>query len=770
MKFSKIIIIMFIIFYNNYGLTKTCLTEHTNLNNLKFQREPETGQFVNVWIVTDDTPSYDCFKNERNVKRRLTMRNRYRVLQDNFNIRRNGNWSLLVQTDNEKEITENICGWVSHDHIIVKNQPIKNYYTGIYQKALIKEGDSNNVKALKVYNDRNLEMSKEAIEVRTIFYVYDFYPRTARNPESEDTKSLLIGVNPLLDTTASNAPLLIGWIDQKKVTFWNSRTAFEFPVGQKGKIYKNGNKIFETTEEIKTPLSYKELRNPILKDMGNEYLVGSFSRLTKDNFEIRKKIEQLKTGLEVLFVIDGTRSMTTAFKEVLEGVKKTAQALNTKSIEKGLETPRFALMFYRDHATRKKAVRREGRDNVEVNIDYCSKETTCFPMGNIRNFTYKLQNHIACDSDETVQESMYVGLIEGVKSCSFDTGEDGAPKRMRMIIHLGDAGNNGRGNYTPSDVSLKFKEYHIFKYISVNVSGNDISEFNDSIINISFGKNKTYHINQLVGLRKKIIEILDDFLNINTNDLQRQIKILAKGFAINEMKYHKYAKGFGGTTQGRIGVVSDEILEYAKKVIKANNISLKGYNAFQQYVEGEIPKSTPIKEYLLISRTNIETITNALTKMHESRGSKEKRQKVWNDSLKIILGDQSCEENEIQIPFDECSKRRKGIPIKAGFMRYTKKHFINLEGDILQKVFCEVIIARDTFRAFIDNKYIHKVIIKNKDICSFKAYYNQDINGDKKIITDINDAMVDKYFFKEGELEEMAWIPLKHFSFIIEEN
>jgi len=62
--------------------SKTCLTEYTNINNLKFQRSPETGQFVNVWIVSDDTPAYDCFKNERKIKRLLKMRKRYRVLQD----------------------------------------------------------------------------------------------------------------------------------------------------------------------------------------------------------------------------------------------------------------------------------------------------------------------------------------------------------------------------------------------------------------------------------------------------------------------------------------------------------------------------------------------------------------------------------------------------------------------------------------------------------------------------------------------------------------
>jgi len=422
-------------------------------------------------------------------------------------------------------------------------------------------------------------------------------------------------------------------------------------------------------------------------------------------------------------------------------------------------------MFYRDKATRS-SVKKDGINDIEVDIDYCNKEITYFPMdSNVESFVKNLQNHIACDSDDTLQESMYSGLIEGIKLCRFDTGENGYPKRMRTIIHFGDAGDNGRGDYTAKDVLSIFKQYHIFKYISVNVSDNNSSEFNKSIINISFDKSKTnhIHINQQAGLRKKIMDLLLNDYHV----IKRQTNLILKGFTNNEMKYNKNARGFAGISQGRIGVVSNENFQYAKALIKANNFQIEGNNPFQLYIEGKISKDEPIKKYLLVSRTHIEQITNALSIMYEYGRSKEKRKKVLGDFLKNILWEETCEFNGTQLSLEKCNKLKNGIPIKADFMKYTKKQFIHLNGDKLNNVLCEAKIARDSFKAFVDNKYISKVRIDSINPCRVTYTYEQDINGDGKIVTDIDNKMVDKYFFKEGG-EEMAWIPLEHFSFILE--
>ncbi|KPA15461.1 conserved hypothetical protein, secreted [Candidatus Magnetomorum sp. HK-1] len=788
----KIFFSIFLLIYCCQANARTCLTEYTDTNNLSFQLEPYTGQKINVWIVTDDAPTYNCFNKRKNIRKRLPMRNRYKVLKDNYRIRsKDGkHWSLLVNADETDDISsKKLAGWISHDNIIVTNHPMKNLGTNIYQKILIREGDCNNGKALQIFNDRELNYTREAIEVRTVFYVYDFFPRSARNPESDKTKSLLIGVDPQLDPIASNAPLLLGWIDKKKVTFWNSRTACEFLIKKKYKLVDDhNNKLFEP-EILTKPLYHNELRNPILKETDQFYRIGAFWKLSEKQLGIRKQIEQIKIGLEILFVIDGTRSMTHAFQATIEAVQESAQKLNIISGTIGLENPRFALLFYRDKPTGI-SYKREDKKNIEVHLDYCKKELTIFPMGNYQRLLNNLNEHIACDSDITLKESMYLGLVEGVKRCNFDTGLDGLPKRLRTIIHLGDAGDNGSSGLTVSEVSEVLQNYHIHRYLSVNVSGIEYSDFNDSVVGIKLEyKDGTDHCDD----RRKIVSFvtrnLNAFVKKPTSRLQEQIQIIAKGFTINNeinepieperkivkqniINYSEYgSKGIAGTTEGRVGVVSDAILNYAKKVIKANKIVLDEYNAFQKYLEGNISKHAPIKKSILVSKTNLEKITASLTNMIEARGNVQKRKEVWDNSLKLILGDQTCIENGIELSLEECNKQRNGIPIKAGFMKYTKKQFINLSGQSLNRVFCEAHIAREQFRAFVSNKYIKNIELISTDPCRFKPEYEEDLNNDGGVIHSNNaskDDRIDQYFFKEGsglEFEKMAWIPIDHFSF-----
>ena len=121
---------------------------------------------------------------------------------------------------------------------------------------------------------------------------------------------------------------------------------------------------------------------------------------------------------------------------------------------------------------------------------------------------------------------------------------------------------------------------------------------------------------------------------------------------------------------------------------------------------------------------------------------------------------------------EKCNKLRNGIPIKAGFMKYTKKQFLNLSGRALERAFCEAKIAREQFRAFVRNKYIKRLIMLDIDSCNFMPVYEEDINGDGKVVHTegtIANVPIDRYFFGSGiDSEEAAWIPLDHFSLIKE--
>ena len=620
-----ILLTILLVPYFSQANAKICLTQYTNTNKFSFQKEPYTGQQINAWIITDDAPTYNCFTDRYNIMRRLRIRNRYRILQDNYRIRSDGkHWSLLINNLKEEDISsKTISGWISHENIIVNKTPMKNIETNIFQKVLIKEGDSNNLKALRVYSDRNLKYSNETIEVRTVFYVYDFFPRSARTPESEDTISLLIGAVQQLDTTSTNAPLLIGWVDKTKVSFWNSRTASEFQINTKYQILDDSfqTKIFEP-EIFMAPLHYNELRNPILFSTKQYYKIGAFSKLSNNLLGIRQKIKKIKTGLEVLFIIDGTRSMTRAFTETIKAIKNVSLQLVSLSRRTGQEIPHFALLIYRNKPIGP-SYRKVEKNNIEVSYSYCKHEFSLFPMGTFSKFLSQLSKHVACDSNSSFKSSMYMGIVKGIRECNFDTGASGKPKRLRMIIHLGDSGDNGRGGLTAKKVSDVLQEYSIFRYVSVNISGINSSDFDNSVIGITPGEyGKSLHHNQINDIAQLISDYLTEFVEENAR-LHDQISIISRGFAINEnVPISEYgSKGIAGTTEGRIGVVSEKILSYAKKVIQANNISLEHYNAFQQYIEGYISKEIPLKKCILVPKTEIEKITASLTSMIEAIGN-----------------------------------------------------------------------------------------------------------------------------------------------------
>ena len=633
-KILKIIIISFyyISFYNYQAVANICLTESTD-TELSFQKESYTGQDINVWIVSNNGSAYTCYDHKKSFKR-LMMGYRYKIIQNNYRVKHNGkNWSLLVE-DSIKIDRKKLIGWVPHDDIIIKNKPIKNMETNLYQKVLIKEGDCINGNGLKIFNDRELINSNEAINIGSVFYVYDFYPR---NVFFTDIKSLLISPLSSLGQQSKSEPLLIGWIDRKSIIFWNTRIACDFPVGSIVKMIDDNKNMLFKTKRISTPLLYNAMRNPILSLNEDYYKIAAFSRLSIQqlNLKSKKSLFNIKTGLEVLFVMDGSESMTHAFNATRVCIKETANSLKKKAEEIGVEKTRFGLMVYRNI-------------NKNSNLNYCKDETTLYPMGSVQKFINNLQNHVVCKNDSNVIEvPMYVGLIEGVKYCQFDTGYKGGPKRLRTIIHLGDARDNGNRNYTPKNISDIFKQHHIYKYISINVSGNKLSGFDYSVKNIPF-KNKKHFI-QLPKPPKIIEYIIGEFIQ-DIQGVSEQIKIISKGTMLsNGFAGTIMSKGFAGTSHGIIGEVSDEILKYAKNLIQANNIKLTD-SGFKQYVEGFVSKETPLKKYLLVSITEIEKITFFLTNLIESKNTK-----FWDNCLQIILGDETCEKNGIELSLEECN-------------------------------------------------------------------------------------------------------------------
>jgi len=744
--------------FEPFNYDKICFSNKNDINS--FHKDKYNNLHVQTWVVLDNAPAFSCYKGDNEILETLKMRYRYRVVSNNHRISKNGKeWCLLSK--GEGDYVEKYIGWVDYNSLMFRPFPIENIKTKIYEKVLIKEGDSNGGKALRIYSDRDLKNPEHGsgIEVRTVFYVYDYHPKTSGQPSSEETKSLLISPDNRLDIYKEKSPLLIGWIDRKKVTFWNSRLACEIPVGESmTMILENNNKQY--FEPKTKPLSYNALRNPILKEFENDYLIGTFAELSQSQLGLKIGIENIMTGLEVLFVIDGTRSMTDELMETLEGVKKIANTLSAKAKKDNLQQPRFALAFYRDKANIS-PVKIVNNKREPASNDYCKKEVNIYPMSDINTFLYELSNQIACDSDDTPLESMYYGLEQSVKKCEFSRGSNNEPTHLRVLIHIGDQGNHGNYNISPEQIKQTFDKYSIYKYIAIDVSSSFNNNFFKSVSPIvnAMGHKKAKLISGNYNLVNAVFQELGESQK-ETKKLQDQIHIISRGFA--------------GTAEGRAGVVSQEILDYAKKVIKANNIDINSYDVFQQYIEGKVSKNTRLIKYILITKTDIEKIITFLNNLIQTPDLKNKKD-IWSGFLEILLGDDdNCKDydgNDLSI--EKCHDMRNGIPIKAGFMKYTIKQFVDLSTEESRKVICQAKIVREKFRMITLDKQI-KIDIIDKTKCQYNTEPVLDINNDGIIVNGeivmFNNGkykrnaretdLQDKYFFKEST-ESVAWIPLK---------
>jgi len=740
------------------AIARFCLTERTDTDPDKITFHMSVlGIKQHVWINTENTPAYDCFNNPQEIKNRLAMRSRYQVVMHNYRIPHNGkHWSLLVKGNADKITKETIVGWVCHDNLITSSLPIPNEYNNIYLKALIKETSTSDAQSVSVYAHPDLkkkiyritdEGKTAGIPVRTVFYVYDYYPKTAKSPLDPETKSVFIGADTNLDLGDTEALLLIGWVSIDKISFWDTRTACEIKYGEEAVLRNAPDKNSNIITKIRgTRLEFDELRDPILKEEGNYYYIGTFSRLKKEQLTLKRDIANIRTGLEVLFIIDGTRSMSDEFKATLSAVDEIAEELKTKSKEKGMEIPRFALLFYRDKPTKTIALQKKNGKDISAYESYCRDEYTLYVMGSIERFKSYLHSHIACDADNTIEESMYTAIIEGLPQCRFSTGVDGLPKRTRFIIHFGDAGDNGN-KYSAEKVSEMIKKYSIYKYYAINVSPGS-TDFSTALEDIT---EKIKNLDELSAFIQELKDLLTSAQEISAK-VNDQIKIISRGFA--------------GTNEGKIGVISSEVLNYAKKIIRANNIDLNKLDILQVYTEGWVEKDK-VKETLLVIRTDIENIVKFLNDMTTDYGDPNKRREAWEGTLEMFLGGQNCMDKGISITLEECSKLYNGIPIHAGFMRYKLKELYNLGGSQISDVICEAKMAREQFRAFQENKFIKNFKFDKKQNCQLQPEYEFDINGDGKIVYDtpynrnIKHSMIDKYFFKEAKAS-MAWIPVEH--------
>lgn len=368
-------------------------------------------------------------------------------------------------------------GWVHKNDMLLWNIALINPETNIALKAMILNttralGSDLDYRRIQAYKDpeRTIPTKYEA-RVYEIFYVYRY---------AERENSMLLGRGPYFSERDIDSEgfygNLIGWVDVDRVVEWDHRVAIEpnaqpdavrerhqhnirtkifnaHQAGQEDKWaieYLNGrlaadaeiawdDDIYDSGGQFERKPGYWR-RFPVIGDYGQEvYKVMVMGELRgelgviaeEDDITVRQKLNELINqirNINVVFVIDGTRSMGPFYESAINSVQRIVDIFEeVGQDEHSSKMLRFGYVVYRDYLERDRLVEtRQLTTNAQMIID-------------------QLRLIEARDiHDIYPHEAVYYGLKTALNQVFTD------PHQTNILIHIGDAGNHYRDD--PSQV------------------------------------------------------------------------------------------------------------------------------------------------------------------------------------------------------------------------------------------------------------------------------------------------------------------------------
>lgn len=348
-------------------------------------------------------------------------------------------------------------GWIPMDKLVLWDKCPAND-KGIYNKALItlnmdEVGNENKGERLRGFqNPDNLNVS---FHVKTGMQFYFIMKKLSNGMVLLSQECSLAGM--------VGSPFY-GWVDQSTYVPWNQRSCIEpnwdtdavermkgetvqinsednqFLYGYDfGKAYKDQNNN-DLTGPDKYRMPATILRYPILdNDSGDEtkFKCTTFGILGETNIQAhldkldkaKQKHEQILKNmgnLNMIFVIDGTRSMGKYFSAVKDAIKQGCDYLLGDSKQNDY-TPKVGLVIYRDYSDGEKGL-----------IEYLpmSKVDDVLLMEYLDNAgTYGAKSSSA---DRTNEEALYKGLEVALDTIKMNYSKN----ESNLMMVIGDCGND----------------------------------------------------------------------------------------------------------------------------------------------------------------------------------------------------------------------------------------------------------------------------------------------------------------------------------------
>ena len=262
------------------------------------------------------------------------------------------------------------------------------------------------------------------------------------------TSKLLTNTDKLGNNALALKNNVAGWMANVHITEWDHRLCLEpasntqavdayqgfsvpvFPTREQlERINTSGNiKGAILKNQLKTQIqSPYIMRLPVLENLGGRddmKKVATVGRLGNDevtsdeqaNLKVEvNRLTKLQKNINILFVIDGTSSMTKFYQPVAQSISRIIR--NNESI--GLKANlKFGAVVYRDYP--------DGAEAVSIQ-----------PLtSNYSNVEDWLMRVVCKSSDKDLPEAQYYGISEGIKKAGFVEGQS------NVVVLIGDAGNH----------------------------------------------------------------------------------------------------------------------------------------------------------------------------------------------------------------------------------------------------------------------------------------------------------------------------------------
>lgn len=757
-----------------------------------FQEGNYRREYTAYWIARPEVTLFNCpiatdGKLKKSIGKTAVFGQRFFVSDRAVYYGKDGTiWIQLSQQADLNSTVPVTQGWVKEEDLLLHRTPLTNDKTEISYKAHLVRGElpgSNRV-LLRFYPKRESDVIGELFVKRT-FYIYDIYraaPKLASKEEKLDLLKkwadvlgqdrpfaqaerelnrdllrdvyLLLGDVPTLDSSLDKLGSgLLGWVPANLSRLWSTREALELS----GNIPLYENKQLKKRVALsKKALAYRydTPRHLVLgKDnasTGNAvYRIGTYSKLTPRI--VAGALDNITIPIDVLFVLDATRSMKPVFGETKEAIKIMAQELNASAKKQNIPNPYFGLTVYRDSPHPSKTDKKcKSIQEVEPLVDL--QEWSSDPSGG-SELEKALDMVKAEDCDLDYPESLYLGLYQGVEKVGrkdrFGNVEKGFREgSFRVVIHVGDNGDHGRSGIKLEDVSYLFNTHQI-NYYPIQV-GSDWAGtfFNRSIVQLSH--NIAYSRDSVRYQHLKTDEVKNHVIDAlrKASSSQEALQSEVRKFAKRKPIVSQGIAGGGEWIDMKVGDrwnwkehASPQLIAY----LQNRNIAVK--NAVDLYYEGWIDaeQTFSYQTVVLVEYNKLLNLLTVMKSLINTKPTPKKIAKTWSRILSHLTGDKPCDAGQ---KLYKCLNQLKGIHFNLGILQYSLDELSKMLQSN-RKRFAKLICEAKGKSAIISG------VLEEKD---YKVNYGI-VSGNCKVTS--KHLSQRRYWFITGDIR-MGWIPLRN--------